>query len=193
MTKNSRINKFLKLAKPDPESGYSKPVPINILEANGLGFGNGGSWCRDDSSLGKIYNIERIKQGNRIIAVQLNGKRKNPIGKNIPTEIRKQIHKQRCKVLGTSKPECDHKDGRRDDPRLNDPELVTIEDFQPLSKAANNAKKQHCKNCRETNKRFDAKQLGYSVSQWAGNGRYMGSCVGCYWYDPFNFNQKISK
>jgi len=74
--------------------------------------------------------------------------------------------------LGTSKPECDHKDGRRDDPRLNDPKLVTIDDFQPLSKAANNAKKQHCKECRSTNKRFDAKRLGYSISQWAGNGKY---------------------
>ena len=193
MTRKTKPQIFLELAKPDPETGFSEPVPIDLLEKNDLGFGNGGSWCRDDGSLGKDFNIERIKQGNRIIAVKLNGYNKNPIGKRIPSKIIKKIKEQRCKVLGISNPECDHKDGRRDDPRLNDPNLVTIEDFQPLSRAANNAKKQHCKECRGSNKRFDAKRLGFVVSQWAGNGRYMGTCVGCYWHDPYKFNQEISK
>ena len=62
-----------------------------------------------------------------------------------------------------------------------------------LSKAANNAKRQHCKECRATDKRFDAKLLGYSVGQVKGNGVYEGSCAGCYWYDPFVFNQEVSK
>ena len=91
-------------------------------------------------------------------------------------------------ILAIGNPECDHKDGRRDDPGR-----ITLDDFQPLFKAANNAKKQHCEEFRKTDKRFDAKRLSYSTSQWVGNGRYMRTCVGCYWHDPFNFNQERSK
>jgi len=193
MRKDSKPDIFLKLAKPDQNTGFSDIIGLDELAANGLGFGNGGSWCRDDSALGKKYNIERIKRGNRIVGVKLNGYRKNPIGKIIPTHIKNEIYQQRCVVLGIGKPECDHKDGRRDDPRYNNPDKLTTDDFQPLSKAANNAKKQHCKDCRNTNRRFDAKRLGYNVSQWAGNGRYMGTCVGCYWHDPLRFNKEVSK
>jgi len=85
--KKTKPDRFLELAKPDKETGFSKPVPIEILKKHGLGFGNGGDWCRDDSSLGKKYNIERIKKGRGIVAVKLNGFRKNPIGKNIPSDI----------------------------------------------------------------------------------------------------------
>ena len=67
-----------------------------------------------------------------------------------------------------------------------------LDDFQPLSKAANNAKRQHCKRCRETGRRFDAKRLGYRVSQFKGNGVYNGMCVGCYWHDPKRFNCEVS-
>lgn len=52
----------------------------------------------------------------------------------------------------------------------------------------NYAKRQHCRRCRETGQRFDAKQLGYPVGQTKGNGQYRGTCVGCYWYDPKAFN-----
>lgn len=40
----------------------------------------------------------------------------------------------------------------------------TLEDFQPLSKPANDAKRQFCKECKRTGIRYDAKQLGYTVS-----------------------------
>ena len=68
-----------------------------------------------------------------------------------------------------------------------------LEDFQPMSKPVNNAKRQHCKECRKTNIRFDAKQLGYSISYTHGDKNYHGSCVGCYWYDPLEFNKEISR
>lgn len=159
-----------------------------------MGLGNGGSWCRDDSTLGKKYNIVRYKEGkgNKITSVELHGIKKSPITKQIPPDIANQIKGKKCAVLAISNVECDHKDGRRDDPRLNDPAQVTIADFQPLSKAVNTAKRQHCKRCRETNNRFDARQLGYSVGQWKGNGEYRGTCVGCYWYDPIRFNKEVS-
>ncbi len=188
----NKWQKFIELAQPD-EDGFSRSVPIEELEDKGLGFGNGGSWCRDDSSLGRIYNIVRHRPGNRIIAVELHGYKKAPISKPIPVRIRKNIKEQRCAILAVGEVECDHKDGRRDDPRLNDSKQVTIHDFQPLSKAANNAKRQHCKECRNTNNRFDAMRLGYSISQWKGGGTYRGSCIGCYWYDPLKFNEEVSK
>ena len=98
----------------------------------------------------------------------------------------------RCVVLDTSNPECDHKDGRLDDPRLSDVKRQTISDFQPLSHAANAAKRQHCKSCRETGKRFDARKLGYKMAQIKGDEDYNGTCVGCYWYDPKKFNEMAS-
>ena len=109
--------------------------------------------------LGAKYNINRIREGNRIVAIALHGFRKQEIGKVIPRQVREDLQGKRCAVLGTSKPEIDHKDGRRDDPRYTDPDSLTSDDFQPLSKAANNAKRQICKECRETNKRFDAERV----------------------------------
>ena len=47
--------------------------------------------------------------------------------------------------------------------------------------------------CRETKQRFDARVLGFSVSCWVGNGKYRGTCVGCYWHDIKKFNQEVSK
>ena len=65
-------------------------------------------------------------------------------------------------------------------------------DFQPLSKAANDAKRQHCRECVRTGKRYDAKRLGYKESYIVGNAK-TSVCVGCYWYDPLQFNKLISK
>ena len=89
--------------------------------------------------------------------------------------------------------EVDHKDGHRDDYENLKPENQTLEDFQPLSPAVNKAKRQHCKVCRETKQRFDATVLGFSKCAWAGNGKYRGTCVGCYWHNVKKFNQEISK
>lgn len=186
---------FLELAKPDVD-GFSRRVPTEefVNDYEGLRLGNGGSWCRDDGPLAREFNVYRIKEKGKIVAVQLHGRKKQPILKPIPADIKAKIVAQRCAVLNTSNPECDHKDGRRDDPRLNDPALVTIDDFQPLSKAANNAKRQACRECRETGKRFDATMLGFTVAQipGKGNGFYRGSCIGCYWYDIHEFNQSVS-
>lgn len=186
---------FIKLARPDND-GFSRRVSVDEFKGRyaRLRFGNGADWARDDGTLARTYNINRIKEKTgRIIAVELHGYKKNPINKEIPANIAKKIRKNRCVVLATGKTEVDHKDGRRDDPRLQDPTKVKEDDFQPLSKAANNAKRQHCKTCRETGKRFNAAQLGYAVSQWKGNGEYRGTCVGCYWHDPFRFNKEVSK
>ena len=191
----SKAALFLELANPD-DLGFSRSVSVVEFadKYQGLAFGNGGSWIRRDSRLARFYNIRTHKKGNAITHVELQGYRKVPVlEKPIPAAIRRKVITNDCVVLGTSKPECDHKDGRLDDPRLSNSNLVTIDDFQPLSKAANNAKRQHCVECRDTDQRFDAKRLGYQVSQVRGNGEYNGTCVGCYWHDPVFFNQEVSK
>lgn len=185
---------FLELTHPD-EEGFSRKVPVNEFTGKyeGLRFGNGGDWCRDDGTLGKYYNIVRHKEANKIAAIELQGRKKQSVDKSIPKRIRDQVNTQRCAVLAISQQiQADHRDGRRDDPRLADPGRVTIDDFQPLSQAVNLAKRQHCKVCRETGLRFDATQLGYSRAQIKGNGEYRGTCIGCYWHDPHRFNRVIS-
>lgn len=125
------------------------------------------------------------------MAVDLSRHREQPIEKPIPAAFVSAIKAQRCAVLGTSNPECDHKDGHRDD--WGDPAQFTVDDFQPLSSPANKAKRQACKECRQTKRRFDATTLGFAVAQFVGNGVYEGSCVGCYWHDVRRFHTEVSK
>ena len=102
--------------------------------------------------------------------------------------------KQRCVVLGTSKPEVDHKNGWKNDADVMNTASQKFEDFQPLSKAANDAKRQFCKECRKTGKRYDAKKLGYPMSFYCGDENHNeaeNGCVGCFWYDPIEFRKHL--
>ena len=191
----SKRELFLELAKPN-DDGFSREVSIDefVGKYSVLRFGNGADWARDDGSLAKKYNVRRRRDGRRIAGVSLQGFNKNPINKPIPPHISKAIKAQSCAVLGINhNVQPDHKDGRRDDPRMTDASKVKEDDFQPLSGAVNLAKRQHCKECRQTNKRFDAKKLGYPISQipGKGNGTYSGSCVGCYWHDILAFRKAL--
>ena len=192
--KDSKAALFLELAQPD-SLGYSDEVPIDrfVDRYAKLQMGNGGDWCRDSSSLGRRFNIARHKVKGKIVSVSLEGYRKVSTSKPIPSDVRKKMKTERCSILQTGNPEVDHKDGRLDDPRLADIATVREDDFQPLSKAANNAKRQHCRECRDSHMRFDATKLGYPVPQWRGQERYNGTCVGCYWHDPKKFNIEVTK
>ena len=83
-TRETKAERFLKLALPDEYTGISRIVEITELKRNGLGFGNGGSWCRDESRLAQTYIVERIKEKGRIVGVKLNGLKSQPITKPIP-------------------------------------------------------------------------------------------------------------
>ncbi|MDF2820645.1 MAG: restriction endonuclease [Clostridiales bacterium] len=185
---------FEEVAMPDDE-GYSKEVYIkDLIEINeGFALGNGGSWCRSDGQLGRKYNIKRIKENNKIIAVKLDGFNRDPKGRNINASIKKVIVSRRCAVLdiGTNI-ECDHKNGKYNKREMEDSTNQQLNDFQPLSKGVNIAKRQHCKECVETGIRYDAKKLGYSVSYLKGDADSK-NCEGCYWYDPQAFNRVISQ
>ncbi len=190
--KGSKADLFLELAQPDRD-GFSRSVSVQEFTGRyaGLRFGNGGSWVRQDGPLARRYNIRTHKVRNAISAVELQGYKKVQIKKPIPKRIRKQFEGKRCAVLDIGKIEIDHKDGRLDDPRLSDPSRVKSEDFQALSKPVNNAKRAHCKRCRETNQRYDARRLGFPIAQYAGDEIYNGTCIGCYWYDPKRFIEKV--
>ena len=194
----SKPELFLKLAQPD-DNGYSRWVHISefVGEFSPLIFGNGADWARKESTFAKKYIIEFDKSqtpGNRIDAVRLAGLNNGDYTQNIRADIKRIIKSQRCVVLGTSNPEVDHKNGMKNEDRVMRNENQQLSDFQPLSKAANDAKRQFCKECRRTGIRYDAKNLGYPISYYAGTARHNheeNACIGCYWYDPLEFKKHL--
>ncbi|MFI3297731.1 MAG: restriction endonuclease, partial [bacterium] len=79
-------------------------------------------------------------------------------------------------------------------------ESQRLEDFQPLCKAANDVKRQICKRCKESNIRWNAKNIkGNPYPFYKGDEDYTNElgCVGCYQYDPVEYRkacvQRISK
>jgi len=205
MTKKiTKAKLFLELAQPD-KKGFSRIVKITefVRKYSSLRFGNGADWARSSSSFARTYNVEFIKSdevGKPTVALKLNGFRgkKDTKTQHIRSDIKKEISKKRCVILGTHrscdhKTEVDHKDGRKQNELIMNSKTQKIEDFQPLSKPANDAKRQFCKECVRTEKRYDAKKLGYPVSFTKGNIDYDEKigCEGCFWYDPIAFRKKF--
>lgn len=191
---------FIKLAQPN-ENGVSRWVDIGefVGEYACLTFGNGASWARKESMLARKYVIEfdkSITPGNGIDRIRLNGLNNGDYSQHIRADIKRTIRAQRCVVLGTSNPEVDHKNGMKNEDRVMRNEDQHLEDFQPLSKAANDAKRQYCKECRKTGIRYDAKKLGYPMSYYKGGATHNNeenACEGCYWYDPIEFKKHLQE
>ncbi|MDH2924216.1 ICEA protein [Nicoletella semolina] len=201
----SKMKLFLKLCSPD-NNGVSRWVSVDefIGEYEGLKLGNGGSWCRASSSLAKKYIIEFDKsrtKSNAIDAVRLNGFNQQPsFSQNIRQDIREYYKNKNCVMLGVNgksentKIEIDHKDGRKNNQRISNIQTQKLEDFQPLSKAANDVKRQICKKCKETGKRWNAKNiLGNPYAFYLGDENYSEQlgCLGCYQYDPVEYRKVI--
>lgn len=182
----------------DPMSCFSKEITIDTLTNIHPGFRstNGCQWARSDNSyLGKRYIIIRKHKNGKVFSVKLDGPNNKSIKRNrsIKKEIVDIISKQRCSILDIgSQIECDHKDGHYDVLTNQSIDTQKLSDFQPLSKAANDAKRSHCIKCIQSGKRYDAKRLGYSQSFIVGDENTK-SCQGCYWYEPKYFNKIISK
>lgn len=191
---------FLQLARPN-DNGVSRWVSTTefVGEYADLKFGNGASWARKESTLAKRYIIEfdkSITPGNGIDRIRLNGINEGDYSQYIRADIKREMSSRRCVVLGTSKPEVDHKNGMKNEGRVMRNEEQQLSDFQPLSKAANDAKRQYCKECRRTGIRYDATQLGYPMSYYAGGPNHNmeeDACVGCYWYDPLEFKRHLKQ
>lgn len=192
---------FEKLAQPD-ENGISRWVSKTefIGEYAELMFQNGASWCRKESSIAKKYIVKfdkSITPSNSVDRIKLDGFRDEDdwIGsQTIRNNIKYYYKQKRCVILGTSNPEVDHKNGWKNDTNAMNIATQKMDDFQPLSKAANDAKRQFCKECRRTGIRYDAKKLGYPVSYYVGNEEHNGNengCIGCFWYDPIEFRKHL--
>jgi hypothetical protein len=196
---------FLELAQPD-ENGISRWVSTSefVGKYSTLELLNGLSWGRKSSTIAKKYILETDKSittRNKIDRIRLNGFNtchSSTHTQSIRSDIKREIAQKRCVMLGTNrscdhKTEVDHKNGRKDDSRVMNTITQTIDDFQPLSKPANDAKRQFCKECKEANLRYDAKLLGYPISFTVGNSNYTAElgCIGCFWYDPIAFRQAL--
>lgn len=198
---------FIKLAGVD-SNGFSPWVDTSkfIGEYKSLKLGNGGGWCRRSSTLAKIYNVEFDKTktpGNSIDRIRLNGfNTKKTFNQAIRQDIKDFYKDKNCVMLGVNGKsentaiEIDHKDGRKMDERISNPETQKFEDFQPLCKAANDIKRQICKRCLETNKRWDAKNIvGNPYSFYKGDENWTTKlgCIGCYQYDPVAYRKESIK
>lgn len=194
---------FIELAQPN-SNGISRWVRSSefVGKYSDLQLGNGGSWCRASSSLSKKYIVEfdkSITSGNSIDAVRLNGFRKgDTFNQAIRQDIREFYKDKRCVMLGVrgfsenTKIEIDHKDGRKENWRVSNPETQKLEDFQPLCKAANDVKRQICKACKSSNKRWDATNIkGNPYPFYKGDANYTEElgCIGCYQYDPVEYRK----
>ena len=208
MAKSNLIDLFLELAQPNSETGESRWVSTSefVGDYKGLALGNGLSWGRKSSRLQRQYKVEfkREGKGSAITAIKLVGYNDNVhFRQNIRQDIKDIICKQKCVMLGVKGKsentiiEVDHKDGRKTDMRVSDLSTQKLDDFQPLCKAANDIKRQICKLCRQTDKRWDAKNLsGNPYSFYVGDENYTEElgCKGCYQYDPVEYRiQSVRK
>lgn len=201
MTKRkTKIELFEELAEID-ENGCSRWVSVEefVGKYQGLQLLNGAGWSRNDGPFGKKYIVERDRSftpGNRTDAIRTVGFNDLDYSQHINASIKKYIKKQRCAILGTSNPEVDHKNGMKNESRVMCNEDQRLSDFQPLSKAANDAKRQFCKECIRTGIRYDAKKLGYPISFYKGgitHNREENACEGCFWYDPLEFRRHLKE
>ena len=197
LTRNDKKKMFYQFMK-KANSSITNDGEASVSELDKeLKLGNGGSWCRNSSRLAQIFKLERKKECGKITSVELKGwNREIPFSQRVRKDIWDKISKQNCVMLGTKwsksenmKVEVDHKDGRKNDTDYNDIQNQREEWFQPLCKAANDFKRQKCKECKESkeqNKRWSAANImGYEdFPFYEGDENYKGTCVGCYLYDP---------
>lgn len=186
--KQTKKKLFLELAQPD-ETGMSRKVYPREFKGKYdlLAYRNGNPWARSLQE----YIVYIHKEKGRTEYIQLRGYSNSSYKQSIKTSIRKKVLLKPCVVLNTKHNlECDHKDGFKafDVTPENQEENL----FQPMHKSVNDSKREHCKKCRKTRKRFDAKKLGYKKSVFTGTLRYEGTCKGCYWHDPYIFNKTLS-
>ena len=206
--KKGKFYQFMKLAGETLNDKGFASVSKKDFNNGDLKLGNGGSWCRDELTLAKIFKLERKQEGvgNEITSVVLKGwNREIPFSQRIKKTIWDKISKQNCVMLGTKesesvnmKVEVDHKDGRKNDTDYNDVQNQREEWFQPLCKAANDFKRQKCKECKDNNMRWSACVLeGFDdFPFYIGDEKFEDAglrCEGCYLYDPVMYRKAFRR
>jgi hypothetical protein len=195
--KPSKAKIALELMNPN-ENGVSRWVFKSefIDKYSLLDFNNGNPWYRDPFL--KKYIFESSGTGKNY-KFRVNGFKEDhdtSITRMIRPDIREQILSQKCAHTGfgdTTKNHIvvDHKNGRYNDKDVLFLATQDISGFQPLCNQANLQKRSDCMKCEQTGKRFDAKDLGFSISYYKGDDKFgetsSNGCEGCYWYDPIKF------
>lgn len=172
----------------------------DLENATGLSLrGNGSAYLQNDRGLGRLYVIEKqygtSAYGARTIeSVRTIGHahhHQRHRGSSIPQAVRAWLAGKPCSFCGTTAQlEVDHRDGRKEP--MPDPLPA---DFQALCKHCNGLKREACKECARSGLRFDARTLGYPISQWTGAMTFQPRdprCRGCLWHDPIAFRTKLN-
>ena len=195
----SKTKMFIELANPD-DDGKSKIITREEWEKiEELQFDNGGSWCRERSELDNIFVIKKHRyseaDNSKIMAIELCGwNRETQVTQRINKKIVDELKDKPCVFCAhKGNIEIDHKDGRKNDLSLNDVKNQRVDQFQQSCKKCNVDKRQRCKECKKTNKRWSATNLGFTIGFYEGDENYKGSCVGCYLYDPIEFRKYIER
>ncbi len=146
---------------------------------------NGLNWGKVKSStIARKYILETDKSittGNKIDRIRLNGFNTCHTATHTDTirsDIKREIAKKRCVVLGTTrscdhKTERDHKDGRKNDPRVMNTTTQIIDDF--LSHLVNQRmmqKDNFVKSARKQAKDMMQKIYGLSCTFYKGYENY---------------------
>lgn len=198
---------FLELATTDRNTGKKSPDLLTDLQNKGctrwvaieefedryavLKTNNGVGWIRDDTAYFRHFEVEKEREGVQVVSVRLSGFREEDLDRSIRPDLKRQILAHPCVMTGThSSIEADHKHGRRD----SSPESYSfasqdISMFQPLNRNINLIKRTHCVRCKNTGKRFDARNIGSSKGWLEGNEDFTVplGCRGCFWQDPQSF------
>jgi hypothetical protein len=192
-----------KVFRPDSK-GFSRYVSKEEMVSAfpQLEHKNGCDWGRKSGGLARKYKIQFRYNGKEVAGYQLVGLAEDNNARPIRKDIKDRIVEAPCVVTGVSasfsdvgRIECDHKNGRYDDDRLEEASSQYVTDFQPLHRNINLIKRSHCKRCEQTGKRFDATTIGFSAP-WTQGGPTRPDnpkgCIGCYWHDVKDFHAKIS-
>ena len=184
---NAYKNKYI--SKKTIDKNKQSPAHFEILNT-----GNGVSWCRQDTC---PLKVEKKLDGKSARWFKMLGYNTIVNRGSIRFDIFKKIQKKQCVftgLKGVKQIEVDHKNGMRNNPRVEIQKTQTLSDFQALHQIINKKKRQACKDCKNSGQRFDAKELGYPKSYIIGNERHDGSkdgCVGCLWYDVLEFRKNL--
>ena len=166
-----------------------KPLEIGYFQSN-----NGVPYLRRESPICRKYQVQRVydKLSGSLIGFKLIGFNKSiQYSRSIPQEVRKAtLERYNCKCVlcgATERLEVDHKNGRYN--------AVTnkVDDFQILCKNCNDKKREKCKKCTASGRRYNVQEeispTLYKVPFTHGDSKYTAKlgCKGCFMYDIEDF------
>lgn len=164
-------------------------------------------WDPSDEEKTIVYedfhkNCKIEKNGFYIQYLKIFGIKAADSSRPIRKDIKDYYKKQPCCVCGrTSELVCDHKNDLYNDPRVLNTKTQTLDDFQSLCNSCNLLKRQISKDTIKTGKRYGATNIPamkpFGIDFTVGDDKFdisdINAMVGTYWYDPVDFNKKISE